>query len=541
MSHHMRPTEACFAADLEAGHPALVPRFIDALPGARAAVMARLWRALLFEQGLAAALPAEVRTRLRGPALLPHDVGAAKDELVVHLGDREYTHPAALLADLGLPGSTGLTAELDHSVASLALSRAGAAHRPPPPDTLVGHEQSVVDGHPYHPCCRSRPGFTVADQLAYAPEHRQPVQAALLAVPAAEALLVGAWPRWLREGDRALLPVHPWQLREVLPRLGLSTVAGGLSTSALMSVRTLAPEGGGPHLKTSLSLRMTSAVRDISGESVVNSAPLSALLAELTEQLGGALVITRNLAAGAALVAGVPSREAAVLVRESPEVHAGPGERVVPLAALAEHPPQLADPVGWLRSLAALAWPPMLRLLSWGVALEAHGQNLLVVLDRQHRPLRLVYRDLADVRVSRERLAARGIRPTTLGGHVLDDDPVTLRRKLFGSVLGGTFGSLVSGLGRRDRLLEGLLWAAVAQEAEAAAEVLSPEDRQALLRDPLPVKALTRMRLAGGPSGDQWTLLPNPLADGGRGGTASAGTADADGIRGVPAAGIHGK
>jgi len=548
MSHHMRPTEALFAAELRTGHPALVPQFTDALPGARAAVLARLWRALLFERGLAAALPTEVRTRLRGPALLPHDVGAAKDELIVRLGDREYTHPAALLAELGLPGSAELTAELDHSVASLALSRAGAAHRPPVPDTLVGQEQSVVDGHPYHPCCRSRPGFTVADQLAYAPEHRRPVELALLPVPAAEALLVGDWPQWLREGDRVLLPVHPWQLREVLPRLGQPGLAGGatggiadrITASALMSVRTLAPEGGGPHLKTSLSLRMTSAVRDISGESVVNSAPLSALLEELADRLGGALVVTRNLAAGAALVSGVPSRDVAVLVRESPELHAGPGERVVPLAALAEHPPQLADPVGWLRSLAALAWPPLLRLLAWGVALEAHGQNLLVVLDRLHRPLRLVYRDLADVRVSRERLAACGIRPTALGGHVLDDDPVVLRRKLFGSVLGGTFGSLVSGLGRRDRLLEGLLWEAVAGEAEAAAEVLSPEDRRALLRDPLPVKALTRMRLAGGPPGDLWTLLPNPLADGGRGGTASTGPSDADGIRGVPTAGMGG-
>ena len=552
MSHHMRPTEASFAADLRTERPALVPPFTDALPGARAAVMARLWRALLFEQGLAAALPEEVRTRLRGPALLPHDVGAVKDELVVHLGDREYTHPAALLADLGLPGSAELTAELDHSVASLALSRAATAHRSPVPDTLVGQEQSVVDGHPYHPCCRSRPGFTVADQLAYAPEHRRPVELALLAVPAAEALLVGDWPQWLREGDRVLLPVHPWQLREVLPRLGPpgltggiagginGWIAGGITASALMSVRTLAPGGGGPHLKTSLSLRMTSAVRDISGESVVNSAPLSALLAELSERLGGELVVTRNLAAGAALVGGVPSRDVAVLVRESPELHAGPGERVVPLAALAEHPPQLADPVGWLRSLAAVVWPPLLRLLSWGVALEAHGQNLLVVLDRLQRPLRLVYRDLADVRVSRERLAACGIRPTSLGGHVLDDDPVVLRRKLYGSVLGGSFGSLVSGLGRRDRLLEGLLWEAVAQEAGTAAEVLSPEDRRALLRDPLPVKALTRMRLAGGPPGDQWTLLPNPLADGGRGGTASAAPLDANGIRGVPTAGTHG-
>ncbi|WP_225448350.1 IucA/IucC family protein [Streptacidiphilus sp. P02-A3a] len=513
MSHEMRPLEASFAAELRAVRPGLLPGFAEALPGARAAVLARLWRALLFEPGLAAAVPPAARERLRGPRPLPYDVGAPKDELSLRLGDREYTHPAELLHDLGVPGSRGLVAELDHSVASLALSRADAVGRPG--DTLVDREQSVVDGHPYHPCCRSRPGFSVADQLAYAPEHRQRVPLGLVAVPSARCLLVGDWPRQLRDGDLVLLPAHPWQLREVLPRLGFAATGDTLAASPLMSVRTLAPVDGGPHLKTSLSLRMTSAVRDISGESVANSAPLSALLERVCAELGGALRISRNLASAAALTDGAPSPDLAVLVRESPEAYADPGERVVPLAALAEHPPPLADPVPWLRALAALAWTPLLRLLALGVAMEAHGQNLLVVLDPLDRPLRLVYRDLADVRVSRERLAAHGVRADDLGGHVLDDDPVVLRRKLFGSLLGGTLSALVSALGRGDRQLERLLWGAVAAEAGSAARAELPAaDRRALLREPLPVKALTQMRLAGQRPGDQWTLLPNPLADG---------------------------
>ena len=511
MSDEMRPLEASFAAELRAVRPGLLTGYTEALPGARAAVLSRLWRALLFEPGLAAAVPPAAWQRLRGPELRPYDVGVPKDELSLWLGEREYTHPAALLDDLGVPGSPGLVAELDHSVASLALSRADAVGRAG--DTLVDHEQSVVDGHPYHPCCRSRPGFTVADQLAYAPEHRQQVPLGLVAVPAPGCVLVGDWPEHLRDGGLVLLPAHPWQLREVLPRLGFAATGDTLAARPLMSVRTLAPVDGGPHLKTSLSLRMTSAVRDISGESVVNSAPLSVLLEGLCAEFGGTLRITRNLAAAGALTGGAPSPDLAVLVRESPEAHAEPGERVVPLAALAEHPPELADPVRWLRDLAALSWTPLLRLLTLGVAMEAHGQNLLVVLDRLDRPRRLVYRDLADVRVSRNRLAAHGLRTGAVGGHVLDDDPVALRRKLFGSLLGGTFSALVSALGRGDRPQERLLWEAVAAEAGPAARAeLGPEDRRALLWEPLPVKALTQMRLDGQPPGDHWTLLPNPLA-----------------------------
>jgi len=517
----MRPD---FAAELRTVRPDLVPGFREALPGARAAVLARLWRSLRFER-----LPGADGHRLRGPDLRGYEVGAPKDEFVVYADGRPFLDPAELVTALGLTGGEGFAAELEHSTASLALSRAGARASgcadARPGGSLVGYEQSVVDGHPYHPCCRSRPGLTVADQLAYAPEHRPVVRLGLVPLPPTACTVVGDWPDALRDGrGRLLLPAHPWQLREVLPALGFPAAEGSLAADPLMALRTLAPVGGGPHIKTALSLRMTSSVRNISGSSVLNSSLLSALLAEVTDRLGGDLVITRNLAAAsarttareAARTAGAATRSAqalspdlAVLLRESPEVHAGPGERVLPLAAVTA---VSGHPAAWLGALARLAWPPLLRLLSWGVALEAHGQNLLVVLDSRDRPLRLVYRDLADVRVSPVRLAGIGVHPADLGGHVLEDDPVALRRKLLGSLLGGSLSSLVAQLGGGVRTVEDELWAAVAAAAREAAGVLAPEDRRALLEQPIPVKALSRMRLGGQPSGDQWTLLPNPLA-----------------------------
>ena len=507
---HSEPAslETSFAAELHEVRPGLVAPYRAALPGARAAVLARLWRSLCFEE-----LPGLDRRRLRGPEVRPYDTGAPKDELTVWADGTEYSRPAALLAALGIPGSAGLVAELDHSTASLALSRAGAAASAPAASGaggLVAAEQGVVDGHPYHPCCRSRPGLTVADQLAYAPEHHPVVGLRLLALPAANCTVVGDWPDSLRDaGGRLLLPIHPWQARELLPGLGLRVEADSeLPAHPLLSLRTLAPADGGAHIKTALSLRMTSSVRDISGGSVVDSARLSALLEDVTGRLGGQLVISRNLAAAGVLVDGALSPALAALLRESPELAAGPGERVVPVAALTvpEH-----QPAAWLRSLVRLLWPPLLRLLSWGVALEAHGQNLLVVLDPEDRPLRLVYRDLADIRLSPQRLAGIGVSTVGLGARILDDDPVTLRRKLYGSVLGGSLSALVSAFGGGDRSTEAALWSAVAEEAERAADVLSPEDRRALLEQPLQVKALCRMRLAGGPGGDQWTSLPNPL------------------------------
>ncbi|RAG82577.1 IucA/IucC family siderophore biosynthesis protein [Streptacidiphilus pinicola] len=513
----LRPAEAAFAAELHQVRPDLDAAFAAALPGARAAVLARLWRALRIEP---LPLVPGLRARLSGPDRRPYDVDAPASGYAVRLDDEAFTHPATLLEALALPGSGTLLAEVEHSVASLALSRAGtgtgagAAPSLDPLGSLEAAERSIVDGHPYHPCCRSRPGFTVADQLAFAPEHGADVALELVVLPPERTVAVGDWPGWLRdEHGAALLPVHPWQAREVLPGLGLTPTGRTLPAAPLMSVRTLAPLDGGPHLKTSLSLRMTSSVRDISGGSVRNAPAISALLEGLVARLDGSLRITRNLAAAAALVDGEPSPDLAVIVRESPTVGLRPGERVVPLATLAAHPLKTEDPAAWLAAFARLAWPPLLTLWNLGVALEAHGQNLLLVLDGADRPVRLVYRDLNDIRVAPRRLSRAG-EEVPLTGHVVSDDPLVLRRKLLGSLLGGAFGGLVSGFGGGDRVLEDRLWQAVAVEARSLAPELldDPADRRALLEQPVPVKALTLMRLDGGPTGDRWTETPNPLA-----------------------------
>ncbi|WP_369144301.1 IucA/IucC family siderophore biosynthesis protein [Streptomyces sp. R44] len=545
--------------------PGLLAAWRQELVPARAAVLGRLWRALLHEPlpGVAARDADTGRVELAdgrvlsGPPRLPYDLVVPGEDLTVRLDGRAHEHPAALLAALRLPGAEPLVAELAHSVASLALSRAGAARAagsapgplslassragaaraaPSAPgpllvDPLASAEQSVVDGHPYHPCCRSRPGLSVAEQLAYAPEHRPVVRLDLVAVPADRCRVAGEWPDRLRDGDRLLLPVHPWQTAHVLPSLGHEPyVTGAIPARPLMSVRTLAPLDGGPHLKTALSTRMTSAIRDISASGVENSAPLSALLSSVVADLADTLRITRNLAGASALVRGEPSADLAVLLRESPSAAARPrkGETVLPVAALAARPagdgPPLihtllesagASGADWLAAFADLAVPPLVRLLSRGVAPAAHGQNLLVVLDAHARPRRLVYRDLADVRLSPSRLARHGFDATPVGGKVIDDDPDVLRTMLFGHLFGTTFGTLVSALADRDRAAGTHLWSLVAAAAERAYDALpatseNRADRAALFAPELRVKALTLMRLRG-VDRDAWIPLPNPL------------------------------
>jgi siderophore synthetase component len=465
--------------------PDLLDPYDKAVPGARAAVLSRLLGALDRES-----LPGRERVTFDPAGARPFahaDAGMTAEMATDRIAD-----PGTLVRALW-PGST-LAGEVDNSVANLALARAAARDDTNLTDGLARLEQSVVDGHPLHPCCRTRAGMTVADVLAYAPEHRPVIHLRRLRVPA---------DRWHGTSE-PLLYAHPWQAAHLRDRYPWLTDEGPTGpVRPLMSLRTVAPLDGGDHIKTAVDIQMTSAVRTVSPAAVHNGPRLSALLRGLTADLP--ITCLAESGAGAVIVDGEPSRHLAHLRREPPRT--GPGEIVLPLgapaliAAAAE-----ADPYAWFGDLARILFGPMVTVLDRGVALEAHGQNTLVVL-RDGRPVRIAYRDLGGIRVSARRLRAAGVEPPDVLGDLPTDDPHVLRTKLAAAVLGTVALELITLLGRQgadqDRL-----WAMVAASVRAAGTA----DVGHLLRDPLPIKATTAMRLAHDPLDDIWAHLDNPLA-----------------------------
>ncbi len=557
-------TESSTGEWLRTHRPDLADRYHAELPAARAAILGRLWGALAREPipGLAhrhhegTDLVAVVGgRRLRGPAAAAEPFAVATAGLVVQLDGIGHEHPARLLHALALPGAATLTAELDDSVANLALARAAqpapartdqpalaraapplperggpAAGREAPTITGLGDtdpvslEQLVVDGHPLHPCCRSRVGLSTPQVLDYAPEHRPVVDLVLVEIPAG---------RWLSTGTGLAprLPLHPWQyehLRDEHP--WLRDTGQRLRARPLMSLRTLAPvREPGWHLKTALDVQMTSAIRTVSPAAVHNGPVISVLLADLARRVGG-ITVLREVAAGAVLVDGEPCRSLAVIQREAPRHE--PGELVLPLAALTARSPVDGRPLAvgavrlgyagaaraFLADLARVLVPPLLRLLCIGVALEAHGQNTLIGL-RAGRPVRLLYRDLGGVRLHPRRLARHGVQVPPLRGDLVTHDPELLRTKLFAALISTALGELVAVLGRECGEPAEALWGEVAQVVRASSPAIgggddaeARADTAALFADRLPVKAMTAMRLAAEPLDEVWAALPNPLA-----------------------------
>ncbi|MFG1603554.1 IucA/IucC family protein [Actinoplanes sp. NPDC049265] len=519
---HQPPADTLDAAHTRAElanlRPDLLKHFDAALPSANAAVLARLLGALrreplpdLTDRG---PHPAEglFRATFTHHRIVIFPTSAAPTHLDATISaegrdDRTITEPGALARYLW--PHAALAAELDNSVANLALAQAAAAETQQTgdelqtaegdPDGLGRLEQLVLDGHPLHPCCRTREGLTPQDVLTYAPEHRVRVRLSKLAVPPE---------RWRGDGPPILL-AHPWQARRLREEHPWLRDAGETEPMRpLMSLRTFAPTDGGPHVKTAVDVRMTSAVRTVSPAAVHNGPRLSTLLRKLTHDLP--ITVLTETHAGHVVIDGVPQRRLAHLIREAPRPQ--PGEAILPLGALGAGSTPLivqavrragAGPYTWLEDLARIWLPPLITVLDRGVALEAHGQNTLVGL-RRGRPVRLLYRDFGGVRVSPARLG----HDPGLRGDLVCDDPAELRAKLAAGALGTVAGQLVTLLQRHLDAKPARLWEIISD----AIRRTGTRDGENLLTEPVPVKATTAMRLADDPLDDVWCHLDNPMA-----------------------------
>lgn len=322
-------------------------------------------------------------------------------------------------------------------------------------------EARLTDGHLYHPAYKSRLGFTLDDNGAYAPEIATSVTPLLLAVrrdrcrwaisdtldagERRESALLGetGWQdfrdqlarRALRPDDYLPLPVHPWQWDEVvLPGYHQALARGELLTVGSLtdrylpqqSIRTLSnlSDRNRLSLKLSMNLVNTSTSRVLAPHTVQNAPVISDWLHGLAERTDWPPPLVRPVllreVAGVSFTPLAPAYgqygALSCIWRESVHTYMRPGERAVPMTAIThidiDGRPFINPWVRchgleqWLRRLVERAYLPVLHLL-WehGIALESHAQNMILLLE-DGLPARVALKDFHDgVRFSKALLS----------------------------------------------------------------------------------------------------------------------------------------
>lgn len=314
-------------------------------------------------------------------------------------------------------------------------------------------ESQLTDGHPYHPCYKSRIGFDYRDSNAFSPEFNRPLQPLWLAAHRDKLRVKGfagcdfsefiagelgetVIARFLNiikqhggsPDDYHLLPVHPWQWRERIAhtlfediRQQNLIVLGQAEDSyrAQQSIRTLANDSQPDrcYLKLSMSILNTSTSRILAPHTVQNAPAISAWLKLILErddflrealrpvflaEVYGAVY----LPAGPDIVRKKSYGTLACIWRESLHPYLDSGETAVPFNALThidtDEKPFIEPWIkahglrSWLRCLMEASIVPVIHMLcAHGIALESHAQNMILI-HRDGLPTRVALKDFHD-------------------------------------------------------------------------------------------------------------------------------------------------
>ncbi|MFI5633148.1 IucA/IucC family protein [Streptomyces sp. NPDC051664] len=332
--------------------------------------------------------------------------------------------------------------------AGFIAERRRAPTAPADADLFLTAEQSLLLGHPLHPSPKSREGLSEAESRLYSPElhgsfplHWMAVDRSVLAtesswteggrpVPAEDLVAQHAEGLQLPQ-NTAPIPLHPWQARELSHRPEVAALLDakllhdlgphGKRWYPTSSVRTVHQPGADVMLKLSLGVRITNSRRENLRKELHRGVEVHRLLrsglATQWHAVHPGFDIVRDpawLAVDAPDGEPVPGLD--VMLRHNPfhplddavciagltaprpwpdrpGVHSRLADVVVRLAAATGRSKGAVAAEWFLRYLDRVVRPVLWLDATAGVALEAHQQNTLVLLDADGWPVGGRYRD----------------------------------------------------------------------------------------------------------------------------------------------------
>lgn len=330
-------------------------------------------------------------------------------------------------------------------------------------------ESYLMDGHPYHPCYKSRVGFSLQDNVRYGVEFAQPMALVWLAVHQKlvaenhsshieteaffkEQLNAQDLIQFQQQLDKQTqnaaeyvwIPVHPWQWENHLISIFAEEIADQdiiylghsqdryLAQQSLRTVTNLQhPEK--PYIKLSMSLTNTSSSRVLAKHTVMNGPIITDWLQRLIDQSETAqqldFAVLREVYGLSVDFTRLPASHAqqtygtiGCLWRESVHQYLREGEDAIPLNGVShiqKDGQALIAPwlqhygvEQWTRQLLKVVITPLIHFLfAEGIATESHGQNIILV-HQQGWPTRVLLKDFHDgVRYSPAHLAHPELAP----------------------------------------------------------------------------------------------------------------------------------
>ncbi|WP_230147246.1 IucA/IucC family protein [Pseudomonas brassicacearum] len=443
-----------------------------------------------------------------------------------------------------------------------------------------------LEGHPYYPTWKSRPGLSDAEVEQLSPEFnaKVPLRIAALRADMAKSESMphvtsyhswfasnfpAQWAQWtaalnakgLDENHWLPLPIHAWHLQAYVLKTFAAEIEAGilitegpdLQTLPTMSYRTMMPvlDETAPLIKLPIAVWMTSELRSLQAKSIHMGPRISTVITKILaaengfdqrleifpEEIG---VRYRN----AITQDDAPGRHLSVVYRASraafersddclPITVASlftrlPGGRPL-FTDLIERDGARADAQGvedWFRQYASVVTRPVVAIyLMYGIGLEAHQQNTMVLFAPDGKARSLLIRDFGDGRTYAPLLEERGytLQPHVQPGilpTVFVEDIEPVRMFVLDAAFLTHLHEVALWLTREYGLEDTRLWRVLREETEVAFEAVRERvaaplweaERQAFIQDPWPTRSLLRMHLLQYSNYRLQHTLTNPLA-----------------------------
>lgn len=362
--------------------------------------------------------------------------------------------------------------------------------------------------------------------------------------------------------DYTLVPVHPWQYEHTVPHSYPAELAARiiiplsvmLPTTPTTSLRTVVSRPGRTGrrwaIKTALNVWFTSTRRDISPATTVNGPYISQTIATIVAGdpwLRARIGIIGEIAgssfvSAAAELDPVRVRGLSAVLRADLAPHVDPGQLAISCSSLTSGgrevgPTLLGRIVAWLarrdnRSIQLAARQFLTRyadclvssmvvlLTEYGIGLEGHLQNTVLLLGTDSTPTRLLFRDFGGVRIHLPRIAAAGYPIAAHPDSVTTSECIApVRDKTYYSCIQANLAEIVLGLVVEFGLDADDCWQSIWYQLREVFDYVSrttdgarnaAADQVALVEQVVPQKAFITMALHPA-DGERYVNVPNPL------------------------------